>query len=261
MKTRSTGAGGSAGPETRTVSIAPDRRLKLPSSSPSVTTAKDEGRRPPPTLATNYWRDLFIWLIVATAFVLRIGYNLALHPDGHPPNAFVIVEREYFSAAYMLAEGRGFSYFDTALWVRPPLYVAALAGVMKLARCDYFPTLLFQSLLSALTLLPVGWLAFRLAGRRAARIAVTIGLLYLPLTLFAGLLLSETLFVFLFAWALVALAKAYDALGSTWSRQTWLWLVVSGLLLGLGVLTRATALAFLPLVALWLLSARGGGVV
>jgi 4-amino-4-deoxy-L-arabinose transferase-like glycosyltransferase len=230
--------------------------LKLPSSSPSVTTAE-----PPPIPATNYWRDLFIWLIVAAAFALRIGYNLALHPDGHPITSFVIDEREYFSAAHMLAEGRGFSYFDTALWVRPPLYVTALAGVMRLAGSDYFPALLFQSLLSALTLLPLGWLAFRLGGRRPARLAVAIGLLYLPLTLFAGLLLSETLFVFLFAWALVALVKAHKAIASTWSRQTWLWLIMSGLLLGLCVLARATALAFLPLVALWLLWGRGASVL
>jgi 4-amino-4-deoxy-L-arabinose transferase-like glycosyltransferase len=186
------------------------------------------------------------------ALVLRIAYNLVLHPDGHPPPSFVIDEREYFGAAHMLAEGRGFSFFDTALWVRPPLYVVALAGLMTVAGDSYLPSLVFQSILSALTLLPLGWLAWRAGNQRAARITVALGLLYLPLTLFAGLLLSETLFVFLFAWAVAALIRAREELAGGLTRRAWLWLLVSGLLLGLGVLTRATALAFVPLVALWL---------
>jgi 4-amino-4-deoxy-L-arabinose transferase-like glycosyltransferase len=201
----------------------------------------------------GYWRDPIIWLLVVVAIVVKIGYNLALHPDGHPPSSFVIDEREYFSAAHMLVEGRGFSFFDTALWVRPPLYVVSLAAVMKVAGSDYLPSLVFQSILSALTLLPMGWLAFRVANRRAARLTVLLGLLYLPLTLFAGLLLSETLFVFLFAWALLALVRAGEEIALGWSGRAALWLVLSGLLLGLGVLTRSTGLVFLPLVALWLL--------
>jgi 4-amino-4-deoxy-L-arabinose transferase-like glycosyltransferase len=204
------------------------------------------------TRNSHYWRDPVIWFLVAAALVARIVYNLALHPDGHPPSSFVIDEREYFSAAHMLVEGRGFSFFDTALWVRPPLYVVALAGVMAVAGDGYLPSLIFQSLLSVLTLLPLGWLAWRAGNLRAARLTVALGLLYLPLTLFAGLLLSETLFVFLFAWAVAALIRAREELANGLTGRAWLWLVVSGLLLGLGVLTRATALAFVPLVALWL---------
>ena len=203
-------------------------------------------------MTKSYWRDPLIWLLVLAALVVRIAYNLALHPEGHPPSTFVIDEREYFSAAHMLVEGRGFSFFDTALWVRPPLYVVALAGVMSVAGDGYVPTLVFQSLLSALTLLPLGWLARRAGNQRAARITVALGLLYLPLTLFAGLLLSETLFVFLFAWAVAALIRVREELALGLTRRAWLWLLVSGVLLGLGVLTRSTALAFVPLVAVWL---------
>lgn len=203
------------------------------------------------------WRDPVIWLVVIVAFLFRLIYNVALHPDGHPPSSFVIDEREYFSAAHMLVEGRGFSFFDTALWVRPPVYVLMLAAVMKVAGISTLPTLLVQSILSAFTLLPIGWLAFQAAGRRAARWATALATLYLPLTLFAGLLLSETLFVFLFAWALVALTRARSALDTGWGRTAWLWLLLSGGLLGFGVLTRATALAFVPLAALWLTVGTG----
>lgn len=207
-----------------------------------------------PDSTDSFWRDWAIWILVVAAFAVRIAYNLALHPDGHPPKTFVIDEREYYGAAHMLYEGRGFSFFDSALWVRPPLYVASLAGAMMVGGDGYLPALVFQSLLSALTLPALGWLAFRAGGRKAARWSVLLGLLYLPLTLFAGLLLSETLFVFLFAWSLVALVLAREALGNDSSSLLRLlkWPALAGLLLGLGVLTRSTALGFLPLAMLWL---------
>ena len=200
----------------------------------------------------SYWRDPLLWLLVILAFVVRIAYNLALHPDGHTPKTFVIDETEYFGAAHVLAEGRGFSFFDKALWVRPPLYVASLAAVMSLAGDAYMPALIFQALLSALTLPALGWLAFRVGGRKAARWALLLGLLYLPLTLFAGLLLSETLFVFLFAWSLVALTAVREKLAGSSHWMAWLALASAGVLLGLGVLTRSTALGFVPLAMLWL---------
>jgi 4-amino-4-deoxy-L-arabinose transferase-like glycosyltransferase len=228
-----------------------------------------------------------IWGIVAAAFLVRVLYNLALHPGGDTFSPFIIDEREYFGAAHMFAEGRGFTFFDTAMWVRPPLYVALLGLIFELAGSSYLPVLLLQSLLSAATLLPLGWLAHRVKGTQAARWTVLIGLLYLPFTLFAGLLLSETLFIFLFSWAMLFLVVSGQwsvvsdrALGvrgqgfgvrdqySThllrftfhasrftprWSLVTGHWsLALAGLLLGLGGLTRATALGFIPLAVLWL---------
>lgn len=196
-----------------------------------------------------------MWLLTLGALLLRILYNLALRPDGHPPVSFVIDEREYFGAAYMFAEGRGFSFYDTFVWVRPSLYTVLLGGILRASGMAYLylPVLLVQSVLSALTLLPVGRLADLVAGRRAARWTLFLGAVYLPLTLFAGLLLSETLFVFLFACTLLCLWNARLALfaGKGWSRRWW-WVVGAGLLLGAAALTRATALAFVPVAAVWL---------
>jgi 4-amino-4-deoxy-L-arabinose transferase-like glycosyltransferase len=212
-------------------------------------------------------RRLFIdpWLatLVTATFLIRVGYNLALHPDGHPPWAFVIDEREYFAAAHVLAEGRGFSFFDTALWVRPPVYVLLLAAVMRVAGTDYLPVLTVQSALSAATLMPLSWLAGQMGGRAAARWTAVLAALYLPLTLFSGLLLSETVFLLLFTLALVALLRSRQILGALTAPQedahlprlrACAWVALSGVLLGLAVLTRATALAFIPVSALWLIS-------
>ena len=88
-----------------------------------------------------YWRDPLIWIVVVLAVLIRIAYNLALHSNGHPPGSFVIDEREYFGAAHMLSEGRGFSFYDTALWVRPPLYVASLAAIFTLGGTPISPPL------------------------------------------------------------------------------------------------------------------------
>jgi hypothetical protein len=212
-------------------------------------------RKDPPDRHKSYWRDWVMWFLVAAAFAVRIAYNLALHPDGHTSKNFVIDEREYFGAAHVLAEGRGFSWFDKSLWVRPPLYIAAVAGIMAIWGDDSLPQLVFQSLLSALTLPALGWLAFRVGGRKAARITLLLGMFYLPLTLFAGLLLSETLFVFLFAWSLVTLMVAREVLHQAESHALWrllFWPAIAGLLLGLCVLTRSTALGFVPLAILWL---------
>jgi 4-amino-4-deoxy-L-arabinose transferase-like glycosyltransferase len=232
------------------------------------------------TAPQAYWRDPVIWVIVAAAVLVRVLYNLALHPGGDTFSPFIIDEREYFGAAYMLAEGRGFTFFDTAMWVRPPLYVALLGLTFELAGSSYLPVLLLQSLLSAATLLPLGWLAYRVKGTMAARWAMLIGLLYMPFTLFAGLLLSETLFIFLFSWAMLFLVVSgqWSVVSNEGSRVrgqhpahvsrftfhvsrlaghrslvTDHWpLVLAGLLLGLGGLTRSTVLGFVPLAALWL---------
>ena len=192
-----------------------------------------------------------LWALVVLALGIRIVYNLALHPDGHPPTDFVIDEREYFGAAHVLAEGRGFTFFDTALWVRPPLFVAALALLFRLVGTGYLPALVFQSLLGALAVLALAFLAFRIRGRAAARWTAFIAAVYLPLTLFVGLLLSETLFVLLFACTLVALYEAAQVTADS-ARRGYLWAAAAGLLLGLCILTRGTALAFLPLAAVWL---------
>lgn len=214
-----------------------------------------------------FWRDPVIWLLLGAGLLMRIGYNLALHPDGREWSSFIIDEREYFGAAHMLAEGRGFSFFDTAMWVRPPLYVVFLALTMAWSGTSTVPVLVVQSLLSAATLLPLGLLAYKLEGSKfkandlefkvsgsaAARWTVALGAAYLPFTLFAGLLLTETLFLLLFAWAFVLLILARESVIS-WGWRSIVLVSLCGVLLGLATLTRATVLGFVFLVASWLFS-------
>ena len=202
----------------------------------------------------SFWKDPLVWVLLVTAFAFRVLYNLYLHTDGHPPLDFVIDEREYFSAAHTFAEGRGFAFYNDFIWVRPPLYVLFLGFLFEVGGdYRYLGVLLVQALVSAVSLVPFGLLAVEVRGRSAARWTLGLGAAYLPFTLFAGLLVSETLFLFFIAFGLLALWKERQALVRDRVRKGYLWLVSAGLLLGCATLTRSTALVFVFVAALWLL--------
>ena len=200
------------------------------------------------------WKDPLVWVLLLAALAVRLLYNLALHPGGHLPLDFVIDEHEYFSAAHVFAEGRGFAFYNDFIWVRPPLYVLFLGLLFEVGGgYQYLTVLVTQSLMSVASMLPFGLLAAAVRGRAAARWTLGLGAVYLPFALFAGLLVSETLFLLFFGFALLALWGGRQALVGGRSRMAYLWLTCSGLLLGCATLTRSTALVFIPITALWLL--------
>jgi hypothetical protein len=197
--------------------------------------------------------------ILAGALIVRLGYGL-FAGLGTPPDGrlFVIDEQEYYLAGHMLANGHGFSFYDTFTWTRAPLYPLFVAGIFRLVGVQVAPVLWVQAALSTLTLYWLATLAGRVAApilsRTAARRGTAlIGALWLTPTLFAQLLVSETLFLGLFVGALVVLARWADGreAANAAPREQWRLLGGAGVLLGLAALTRSTALAFLPLVAGW----------
>jgi hypothetical protein len=112
--------------------------------------------------------------------------------------------------------------------------------------------LLVQCVLSAATLLLFAELARSLFdSRRAGVAAALMGAVFLPYASMASQLLSETLFIFLIAAALLAFEAARRR------GLPWRWLLAGGLLWGLATLTRPVGLYALPLLLLWaLLGAR-----
>jgi 4-amino-4-deoxy-L-arabinose transferase-like glycosyltransferase len=78
-----------------------------------------------------------------------------------PRTGFVIDEREYYQLGVMLAEGRGWAYFDTSLWVRPPLYPLFVAAIFKVFGYNLLWLRLIQIALSVGTV----WLLSRIAAR------------------------------------------------------------------------------------------------
>ena len=77
------------------------------------------------------WRqaltDPVIWALVGVGLALRLLVWATM-----PEHGFVSDETEYYAAARVLADGRGFSYYDAAPWLRPPGYILMLAAPFRL---------------------------------------------------------------------------------------------------------------------------------
>lgn len=133
---------------------------------------------------------------------------------------------------------------------RPPLYPALLAlsfrvglgtGGLRIA----------QSLMTALTLIPVYRIARRNYGLNAARVAICLVAFNPVLLMFASRLWTETIFILLLMLILDLLT-----LGKATPRR---W-ALAGFLYGLAALTRPVVLTVLPLLAIWAwLQARRDG--
>ena len=218
-------------------------------------TAAHEVRRLPDRAAAEHgpgeggcWRqaltDPIVWALVAVGLVLRLVV-WALLPD----RGFVSDETEYYAAARVLADGRGFSYYDAAPWLRPPGYLLLLAASFRLLGPAVAPIQIVQVGLS-LALGPlVAWISLLATGRRdIARLAAGFTLLLLPLAVLPWLLLTETLFT-------VLLLLGIGGLLARWRGGGLGWLALAGAALGGACLTRGIAIGFVGMVvvglALW----------
>jgi len=195
------------------------------------------------TLMADPW--LAVILLVALALRLLVWW-LAPHTE------WLGDEREYYSAAAILADGRGFAFFDQSIWLRPPLYIIGIATLLRLFGQSMTPVWIVQIGLSLATVALVYLLSRFWHDRRVvARIATLCCALYLPFAVYSRLLLSETVFTFLIVLAFVALTRHARGGG-------WLPLLVAGGAFGGAILTRGIALPFLAAIPVWALALREG---
>jgi len=132
------------------------------------------------------------------------------------------------------------------VFFQDPLYAYVLALVYSVLGHRFMPVVLLQSLLGALVP-AILYLAARVGfGRNTAAAAGIIAALYLPAIYYEGLILKTALATFLVAlWlGLTAWAIRRGRLAS--------W-VVSGVVLGLGCLSRGNLLLMVPVTAAWVL--------
>ena len=199
--------------------------------------------------------DWVLTLLLGLAFATRMLVWLII-----PHQGFVIDEQEYYDIGSVLASGRGWSFYDTSTWVRPPLYILYLAGIFQTIGTNLYAVRLGQILMS----LGAIYLLYRTAllnfGRRTALWTIGLAAFAWPFVVFPYLILTETLFLLAFT-ASVYCVTAYlhshqeeSQSGQFWprTRKHWFWLVGAGLTLGLAGLTRGQVLSFLPFVAVWL---------
>lgn len=193
-------------------------------------------RRPPAALVA----------IVAVALIARVA-AIAATPDFAP----IFDAADYERHALSIAEGEGFGssqYAPGPSAFRPPVYPAALAAV-DVVGGDRTAKRLLGVIFGVVSVVLIFLIADRLWNRRTAIVAGGIAAVFPPLVFLNLSLLSEALFVPL-ALAAVLTTLEYRADGR------WRWLVITGLLCGLAILTRTAGAPLALALALGVWTAR-----
>lgn len=189
-----------------------------------------------------------IGAILGLAFVLRVALRAADGAASFWVNGYAF----YFTFARSIAAGRGYALANgrPTAW-RVPFYPAFIAAVTH-GRPDFWSLLVAQALVSTGTVACAYALATQLFDRRTGLVAAALTALY-PYYAWHDTALQETgLMTFLSAFAVVLLYAARR------SRRPWM-AAATGLVLGVGVLTRPTILPFAAFAPLWLLLPAGAG--
>lgn len=196
------------------------------------------------------YKELFknrILAVFLVALVLRLGYVFLL-PQAPP----VADAMDYDSIAMNLASGHSFALNpDVPTPKRPPGFPFFLALVYSVFGHSFAAAAALQALLGALTCAAAFRTAEKLFGERTGELAGWLLAFYPVLIVYTGLLLTETLFTFLLASAVMFWVYGV-------SRRNYGDFALAGLLLGLATLTRPVTLIFPGvLLAVLLVSNRG----
>jgi 4-amino-4-deoxy-L-arabinose transferase-like glycosyltransferase len=186
-------------------------------------------------------------LIAAGGLAIRVTYTLVLGREAMGSGDFLY----YHGIANLLGDGHGFIhpvYFaedgtEVATAEHPPLWPLLLGAVSALGGESFTAHRLAGCLVGALTIVPIGLIARRVAGERAGFAAAAVAAVYPTLVAADGSLMSESLYGLLIACALLAALELAE-------RPRLAVAALLGALLGLAALTRAEALLLLPLLAL-----------
>jgi 4-amino-4-deoxy-L-arabinose transferase-like glycosyltransferase len=174
-------------------------------------------------------------IIVFFAFAIRLAVRLHKGADDFVDVGYTTI----FQTAREVAAGN-----YTNLAVRPPVYPALLALITGLGG-GFFTIAVIQSAIGAGTVVFVFLIGRALFGQRSALIAAILTALY-PYYFYHDTSLQETSLV-----ALLSTASVYLLLRARTGGRIWLWLV-TGLVLGVNVLTRTTMLPFSVCAVVWI---------
>jgi tetratricopeptide (TPR) repeat protein len=192
-------------------------------------------------------RGLLLLGVVALAIRLLYLAGAASHPlQRHLELDPKLLDQHAWSLAQGQDPDAGAPYF------RPPLYPHTLAAVYATFGHSPGAARVVQAGIGAVTAVLIGWIAWRLSGRRAALLAGLLAAAYGPLVFFTGELLSVTLETALAAASLLFTIRA--AAPPRAARDA----ALAGLALSLGAITRPTVLPFALVALVWLLRSGAG---
>jgi 4-amino-4-deoxy-L-arabinose transferase-like glycosyltransferase len=193
-------------------------------------------------------RTILIW-IVLVAFLLRIAYIAIFQTYDYPGSDKYGMGFETGAIARSIASGHGFSSpFRTlsgpSAWLAP-LYPYFVAGVFKIfgiySGASAFVIFTFNSLLSALTCVPMFLIGRRMFNRKVGLISAWIWALAPPAMFWAVRWVWETslstLLLTWLIWMTLTLAESENI-------GPWLWF---GFLWGVAALTNPSLLSFFPI--------------
>ncbi len=186
----------------------------------------------------------WIWVVVVlmAAALLRIIY-LVVASDRLATYSVPIIDAAYYDQwARSVASGLG---YGPSPFYLAPLYPYAIACIYALGVHDYVAVYMLQAGLGLANLFMVYLLGRRLFRHRSALVAMILVMLYAPILMLEGKLLSETLGMTLTLAALLLILRSIDRKG-VGSALT------AGIVLGLSVLCRSSNLLFALLLAAWL---------
>lgn len=191
------------------------------------------------------WPRGLIAILVLGAIV-RGGLLIWMHQHG--AELHITDAKSFNDIAVQLAERGEFATSPgrpTSL--RPPLYPAFLAAIYRACGVENFDAVrAVQALLGLLMTVLVYRLALGLYDSRVALLAAGICCFYPSLLGYGTVLLTETMFA-------VFVLLASLSLQSYGKNESWLSLVLLGLFLALGALTRSVLWIFMPVLTVFLL--------
>lgn len=191
-------------------------------------------------------------LVLALALVVRLAYM-----DATPGYTLVHDALDYDGHARSIARGEGYSdtlAFGRPSAFRPPGYTYFLGGIYELAGVERAPAAerveaarIAGAIVGTGVVALVGVLCGQIWGGAIALVAMVLAAVYPPLVLVSESVMSEMLFVVFMLGSLCAV------IAHRRSGRMLPWAVLTGLLAGAAILTRANALVLLlPLaVAAW----------
>ena len=179
--------------------------------------------------------------VFVLAFATRLLVRLYFGEEYFWRNSYSL----FYELAQRLAEGHGLSYEWSGMKYafRPPVYPALLAATTIFGK-SFIAIVILQSLIGAGTAVCAYFIGKELFDKTVGLLAA-LGVTLYPYFVMHDTALQETgVFTFLTALTVLLLLK---------SRRSKTIALAAGLALGLAILTRATLIAFVPVVLLWMI--------
>lgn len=181
----------------------------------------------------NIRNQKFIVSLLVISFVLRVLFSI-----GNNCALFIDVKSYEDFAVRILNEG----VFSVSTY-HPPAYIFFIAAIYKIFGYSYLYVYMAQSILGVVNTLLIYLIARNIFGERIGKISAASSLLYWPLTLYSGLLLSEIVFIFFLLASIYVFIKGVDS-----NKPGYF--AICGVLAALSALTRSINLLWLILLPL-----------